>query len=117
MIAEAKQHKKSVDTIFLFATGIARLVEICKEIDELRALQEKDNKGVANNKSLAKDNLVIMLVDVSGALQAYTLVHNDPTLYERINLSENQIENLNQSKLDTFASIVISEAEKLPVER
>ena len=113
---EAGQHSENVAKIPKFESGVARLNEICKEIEELRVHQEKDNTGATSDKNQLKEDLITILVDVIGAIQSFAHSKKENALHERVNFSESELETMKESRLNTVGSLIITEAEALAAE-
>ena len=116
IVYEAEQHKTSVALISKFEIGIAREKAICKEIDELKVLQEQDITGITEDKDHLQEDLVNAMYDFSGALQSYAHEKKMNTLREKVNFSFYTLESLNKADICTTATIIINEAEAISAE-
>jgi hypothetical protein len=114
--SEAVQHAESVAKVPKFESGVARLNEIYKEINELKVHQEKDNTGATSDKNQLKEDLITSLVDFIGAIQSFAHSKKDKALHERVNFSESELETMKERRLNTIGSLIIAEAEALAAE-
>ncbi len=116
IVFEAQNYAGSIAVIPKFAAAIAEIKEICIQIKNAQVQQEKDITGVTEDKHQILNNLIDMLMDLSGALQSYALERKNNTLYERVKFSESFIEKSAHSDISSISSLLVGEMDKLTQE-
>lgn len=99
-----------------FEAGINTLDSINKEVDNIRAQQEKDNSGVTENKHFTMKNLLNQTLEIAGAVYAYASKKNDILLMGKVDYKINKLSRVGPGKLISAASTTLEEAKKIPAE-
>ncbi len=116
MIFEAGNFEISIAKVPKFANAMLKLKEVSVKIQAIQVQQERDITGVAEDKHKTLNQLIDLMVEISGALQSYALEKENNTLHERINFTESTIDKLPHSVINNTAELIIEEADKLTPE-
>ncbi len=116
IVFEADNYAGSIAVVPKFAAAIAELKGVCTQIKNELVQQEKDITGVTEDKHQILNELIDMLMILSGALQSYALEKKNNTLYESVKFSESFIEKSVHTDISSISSLLVEEMDKLTQE-
>lgn len=116
VVIEARNNQDSVNQIPAFAKGINKLDEINKRVLYLQIQQEKNTTGITVVKKESVNDLIDILMDISGALLSYALESKDIVLLSKIDYNITTVKNFTLPKLLSAAGIVLESVKTIPAE-
>lgn len=111
---EALNYPASVEGIPMFARGINRLRAITGDITQLNAQQSTMLAGITEKKNDAVENLVELLLEISGVVYSYAEMQNDAVLKGKVNVKISLIAHARLDKLIAVADTVLIQARSVP---
>ena len=116
VIIEARNNQNTVNQIPAFARGITRLDEIINRVQYLHIQQEKDSTWVTTNKKESMNSLIDFFMEISGAMNSYALETKNNELLAKIDYNVTKVKNLNPSKLETVAGVLLETVKTIPAD-
>jgi len=93
-----------------FVSAFSAFEDVIQGIQDQRVIQEKDTKGVTQDKGSAEDELIDQALKVSTSVHAYATEINDNTLREKINYSPSDLKIARDTILIDMCQLIHDEA-------
>jgi len=114
IVIEKNNHPEIVATIPYFVQGVDHLAALVSEIDLQSANQDKDLKGITEDKNDLLELVIDYLIEVSGAVHSHAEQNGNKALQSLVNYKPTKVVKLDQHDVITAADIVLNEAQKIP---
>lgn len=98
-----------------FKTGMESFISINAAIDSQAAIQKQNITGIAIDKELKKEQLVKLMLIVSGGAQAYARQEKNNELYKKMSFTNSKLMRERDTKIKGAADLIAETAETLAV--